>query len=88
MYQQLSEISPAISEIVVDGKYHYPSKVSQETAVVLYPLKTDELDRVGGYVLICEIMRKVEHDKHLNFGSLSNCFRSLRVFFIKSFNYF
>ena len=85
---QLSEISPALSEILVDGKYHYPSKVSQETAVVLYPLKTDELDRVGGYVLICEIMRKVEHDKHLNFGSLSNCFRSLRVFFIKSFNYF
>ena len=27
LYQQLSEISPAISEIVVDGKYHYPSKV-------------------------------------------------------------
>ena len=45
---QLSEISPALSEILVDGKYHYPSKVSQETAVVLYPLKTDELDRVGG----------------------------------------
>ena len=32
---QLSEISPALSEILVDGKYHYPSKVSQETAVVL-----------------------------------------------------
>ena len=27
LYHQLSEISPAISEIVVDGKYHYPSKV-------------------------------------------------------------
>jgi len=37
MYQQLSEISPAISEIVVDGEYHYPSKVSQEAAAVLYP---------------------------------------------------
>ena len=80
---QLSEISPALSEILVDGKYHYPSKVSQETAVVLYryPLKTDELDRVGGYVLNCEILREVERDTHLNSGSLSNCFRSLRVFF-------
>ena len=78
---QLSEISPALSEILVDGKYHYPSKVSQETAVVLYPLKTDELDRVGGYVLNCEILRKVERDTHLNSGSLSNCFRPLRRFF-------
>ena len=39
MYHQLSEISPAISEIVVDGKYHYPSKVSQEAAAVLYPIR-------------------------------------------------
>ena len=33
MYQQLSEISPAISEIVVDGK------VSQKAAAVLYPIR-------------------------------------------------
>ena len=65
---QSSEISPALSEILVDGKYNYPSKVSQETAAVLCPLKIDKLDRVEGYVLNCEILRKVERDTHLNSG--------------------
>ena len=32
----------------------------------------------------CEILRKVEHDTHLNSRSLSNCFRSSRAFLIKS----
>ena len=54
MYQQLSEISSALSEILVDGKCHYPSKVSQETAVVFYPFKETNLT---AWEANCEILR-------------------------------
>ena len=53
MYHQLLVISLAISERVVDGKYHYPSKVSQEAAAVeqdlLWHLTSAYMKRVYGW---------------------------------------
>ena len=72
MYQQLSEISPALSEILVDGRSIIQVRFRKklQLQLVLYPFK---LDRVGGYVLNCQILRKDERDTHLTLSFL-NCF--------------